>query len=174
MSSRPVISEKKKVSVAVKSLKANDDHLFSHILDSWSLPLIGYSYDSDCIYVNGTGASEYEFYIQLNRCGTLGGSDHQKKRDVAKNSEPTVSLHHHQVTLQKGAKIQIFETWKNRHANRRNIKMLPTFCWSILQSHYRSFTTFVLSKSHAFLHAFHVRIPIFGHKAANLGFVELL
>ena len=92
MSSRPVISEKKKVSVAVKSLKANDDHLFSHILDSWSLPLIGYSYDSDCIYVNGTGASEYEFYIQLNRCGTLGGSDHQKKRDVAKNSEPTVSL----------------------------------------------------------------------------------
>ena len=97
MSSRPVISEKKKVSVAVKSLKANDDHLFSHILDSWSLPLIGYSYDSDCIYVNGTGASEYEFYIQLNRCGTLGGSDHQKKRDVAKNSEPTVS----QITLQK-------------------------------------------------------------------------
>ena len=110
MSSRPVISEKKKVSVAVKSLKANDDHLFSHILDSWSLPLIGYSYDSDCIYVNGTGASEYEFYIQLNRCGTLGGSDHQKKRDVAKNSEPTVSLRHYQVTLQKGAKIQIFET----------------------------------------------------------------
>ena len=110
MSSRPVISEKKKVSVAVKSLKANDDHLFSHILDSWSLPLIGYSYDSDCIYVNGTGASEYEFYIQLNRCGTLGGSDHQKKRDVAKNSEPTVSLRNYQVTLQKGAKIQIFET----------------------------------------------------------------
>ena len=84
-SSRPVISEH------LWNLSSNDDHLFSHILDSWSLPLIGYSYDSDCIYVNGTGASEYEFYIQLNRCGTLGGSDHQKKRDVAKNSEPTVS-----------------------------------------------------------------------------------
>ena len=111
MSSRPVISEKKKVSVAVKSLKANDDHLFSHILDSWSLPLIGYSYDSDCIYVNGTGASEYEFYIQLNRCGTLGGSDHQKKRDVAKNSEPTVSLRHYQGTQKKARKFKFLKLW---------------------------------------------------------------
>jgi hypothetical protein len=55
-------------------------------------PFTGYAYDSDCIYINGTGDSEYEFYIQLNRCGTLGSSDH-KKRDVAsgKNKEPTVS-----------------------------------------------------------------------------------
>ena len=41
--------------------------------------------------MNGTGANEYEFYIQLNRCGTLGGSDHNKKRDAKyKNTEPTV------------------------------------------------------------------------------------
>ena len=47
---------------------------------------LGYAYDSDCIYVNGTGEDEYEFYIQLNRCGTLGGSDHHKKRNAnAKN-----------------------------------------------------------------------------------------
>ena len=53
--------------------------------------ILGYSYDTDCIYINGTGASEYEFYIQLNRCGTLGGSDHNKKRDIKyKNTEPTV------------------------------------------------------------------------------------
>ena len=53
----------------------------------------GYAYDSDCIYINGTGTSEYEFYIQLNRCGTLGGSDHNKKRDAKyKNTEPTVRL----------------------------------------------------------------------------------
>lgn len=52
----------------------------------------GYAYDNDCIYINGTGADEYEFYIQLNRCGTLGGSDHNKKREVGfKNTEPTVS-----------------------------------------------------------------------------------
>ena len=51
----------------------------------------GYTHDHDCMYINGTGQNTYEFYIQLNRCGTLGGSDHQKKRDVAKNSEPTVS-----------------------------------------------------------------------------------
>ena len=54
--------------------------------------ILGYSYDSDCIYINGTGTDEYEFYIQLNRCGTLGGSDHNKKRDANyKNTEPTVS-----------------------------------------------------------------------------------
>ncbi len=52
----------------------------------------GYAYDSDCIYVNGTGEDEYEFYIQLNRCGTLGGSDHNKKRNVhTKNRDPTVN-----------------------------------------------------------------------------------
>lgn len=32
----------------------------------------GYSYDPDCVYINGTGRDYYEFYIQLNRCGTLG------------------------------------------------------------------------------------------------------
>ena len=54
---------------------------------------LGYAYDSDCIYVNGTGEDEYEFYIQLNRCGTLGGSDHHKKRNAnTKNRDPTVSL----------------------------------------------------------------------------------
>ena len=55
--------------------------------------LEGYAYDNDCIYINGTGSDEYEFYIQLNRCGTLGGSDHNKKRDASnfKNTEPTVS-----------------------------------------------------------------------------------
>ena len=53
--------------------------------------ILGYSYDTDCIYINGTGSNDYEFYIQLNRCGTLGGSDHNKKRDAKyKNSEPTV------------------------------------------------------------------------------------
>ena len=57
----------------------------------------GYAYDSDCIYVNGTGEDEYEFYIQLNRCGTLGGSDHHKKRNAnhEKNRDPTVSIHIH-------------------------------------------------------------------------------
>ena len=49
----------------------------------------GYTHDHDCMYINGTGQNTYEFYIQLNRCGTLGGSDHHK-RDV-KNTTPTVS-----------------------------------------------------------------------------------
>ncbi len=55
--------------------------------------ILGYSYDSDCIYINGTGVDEYEFFIQLNRCGTLGGSDHNKKRDAnVKNTDPTVNI----------------------------------------------------------------------------------
>ena len=56
------------------------------------MSFLGYAYDNDCIYVNGTGSNNYEFFIQLNRCGTLGGSDHNKKRDANfKNTEPTVS-----------------------------------------------------------------------------------
>ena len=48
----------------------------------------GYSYDDDCIYVNGTGDTSYTMLIQLNKCGTLGSSDHGKKK---RNSQATVS-----------------------------------------------------------------------------------
>lgn len=48
----------------------------------------GYSYDPDCVYINGTGRDYYEFYIQLNRCGTLGKNSRQE--DARKN--PAVSL----------------------------------------------------------------------------------
>lgn len=37
-----------------------------------SLKQKGYAYDPDCMYINGSGRDYYEFYIQLNRCGTLG------------------------------------------------------------------------------------------------------
>ena len=49
---------------------------------------LGYSYDDDCIYVNGTGDTSYTMLIQLNKCGTLGSSDHGKKK---RNSQATVS-----------------------------------------------------------------------------------
>ncbi|GFT45471.1 ZP domain-containing protein [Nephila pilipes] len=32
----------------------------------------GYTQDSTCNYVNGSGRNHYEFFIRLNRCGTLG------------------------------------------------------------------------------------------------------
>lgn len=38
------------------------------------------------MYVNGTGRDYYEFFIQLNRCGTLGENTHHQ--DSRKN--PTV------------------------------------------------------------------------------------
>ena len=49
----------------------------AHLLSLPSVP--GYAYDPGCIYINGTGRNVYEFLIQLNRCGTLGGNN---KRDV--------------------------------------------------------------------------------------------
>ncbi|XP_040571407.1 uncharacterized protein [Lepeophtheirus salmonis] len=70
----------------------------------------GYAYDTNCIYVNGTGDSIYEFYIQLNRCGTLGGSDHKKKRDTTyKNTEPTKNVMWNTVTIQYSPLIE--EEW---------------------------------------------------------------
>ncbi|CAG9583278.1 unnamed protein product [Danaus chrysippus] len=47
----------------------------------------GYSYDPDCMYINGSGRDYYEFYIQLNRCGTLGrnGQHEDTRKHPAKN-----------------------------------------------------------------------------------------
>lgn len=57
----------------------NFDSTFSHTS--------GYAYDPDCMYINGSGRDYYEFYIQLNRCGTLGkNSLHEDSR-----KNPTVS-----------------------------------------------------------------------------------
>lgn len=56
-----------------------------HLLTYHSL---GYAYDPDCMYINGSGRDYYEFYIQLNRCGTLGkNSLHEDSR-----KNPTVSI----------------------------------------------------------------------------------
>lgn len=61
--------------------------VYTKIADSErSISIKGYSYDPDCMYVNGTGRDYYEFYIQLNRCGTLGENTHHQ--DSRKN--PTV------------------------------------------------------------------------------------
>ena len=60
------------------------------------------------MYINGTGSNTYEFYIQLNRCGTLGGSDHQKKRDL-KNRNPTKNHMWNTITIQYNPLIE--EEW---------------------------------------------------------------
>ncbi|XP_044013039.1 uncharacterized protein LOC122855610 [Aphidius gifuensis] len=62
----------------------------------------GYSYDPDCMYVNGTGRDYYEFYIQLNRCGTLGENTHHQ--DSRKN--PTKNLMWNTVTVQYNPLIE--------------------------------------------------------------------
>jgi len=89
----------------VMKLRVKFNDTFSGLIYS-----AGYSYDTDCIYINGTGSNDYEFYIQLNRCGTLGGSDHNKKRDAKyKNSEPTKNFMWNTVTIQYNPLIE--EEW---------------------------------------------------------------
>ncbi|XP_012547460.1 uncharacterized protein LOC101736009 [Bombyx mori] len=62
----------------------------------------GYSYDTDCMYVNGTGRDYYEFYIQLNRCGTLGrNSQHDDSR-----KHPTKNLMWNTITVQYNPLIE--------------------------------------------------------------------
>lgn len=53
---------------------------------SFRIYFAGYAYDPDCMYINGSGRDYYEFYIQLNRCGTLGKNS--LNEDSRKN--PTV------------------------------------------------------------------------------------
>ncbi|KAJ0176060.1 hypothetical protein K1T71_008234 [Dendrolimus kikuchii] len=62
----------------------------------------GYSYDPDCMYINGTGRDYYEFYIQLNRCGTLGrNSQHDDTR-----KHPTKNLMWNTITVQYNPLIE--------------------------------------------------------------------
>jgi len=67
----------------------------------------GYTHDHDCMYINGTGSNTYEFYIQLNRCGTLGGSDHHKRE--VKNRNPTKNYMWNTITIQYNPLIE--EEW---------------------------------------------------------------
>lgn len=61
----------------------------------FSVIVQGYAYDPDCMYINGSGRDYYEFFIQLNRCGTLGkNAIHEKSRE-----NPTVSHLHRQLSV---------------------------------------------------------------------------
>lgn len=50
----------------------------------------GYAHDSDCVYVNGSGHSKYEFSIRLNRCGTLGRPEFEPT-----SNEVPVTIYNH-------------------------------------------------------------------------------
>ncbi|XP_055844953.1 uncharacterized protein LOC129911249 [Episyrphus balteatus] len=54
----------------------------------------GYAYDPDCMYINGTGSDYFEFYIQLNRCGTLGKNalNDEKRKNPTNFMWNTVSV----------------------------------------------------------------------------------
>lgn len=62
----------------------------------------GYAYDPDCMYINGTGREYYEFYIQLNRCGTLGKNTHNEDN----RRTPTKNFMWNTVTVQYNPLIE--------------------------------------------------------------------
>ncbi|XP_059473403.1 uncharacterized protein LOC132195433 isoform X2 [Neocloeon triangulifer] len=65
----------------------------------------GYSYDPECVYVNGTGRDYYEFYIQLNRCGTLG----KNTQNQDNRKQPSKNFMWNTVTVQYNPMIE--EEW---------------------------------------------------------------
>ncbi|XP_068247193.1 uncharacterized protein [Palaemon carinicauda] len=67
----------------------------------------GYAYDGDCIYVNGSGRPVYDFFIQLNRCGTLSGNE--KGREDVRGRTPTKNMMWNTLTVQYNALIE--EEW---------------------------------------------------------------
>ncbi|ENN80036.1 hypothetical protein YQE_03513, partial [Dendroctonus ponderosae] len=62
----------------------------------------GYAYDPDCMYINGSGREYYEFYIQLNRCGTLGKNTHNEDN----RKSPTKNFMWNTVTVQYNPLIE--------------------------------------------------------------------
>ncbi|XP_023012241.1 uncharacterized protein [Leptinotarsa decemlineata] len=62
----------------------------------------GYAYDPDCMYINGTGRDYYEFFIQLNRCGTLGKNTHSEEN----RKTPTKNFMWNTVTVQYNPLIE--------------------------------------------------------------------
>ncbi|XP_066141582.1 EGF-like domain-containing protein 2 isoform X1 [Euwallacea fornicatus] len=61
----------------------------------------GYAYDPDCMYINESGR-DYEFYIQLNRCGTLGKNTHNEDN----RKSPTKNFMWNTVTVQYNPLIE--------------------------------------------------------------------
>ncbi|XP_057653421.1 uncharacterized protein LOC130892206 [Diorhabda carinulata] len=62
----------------------------------------GYAYDPDCMYINGTGRDYYEFFIQLNRCGTLGKNTHNDETEKS----PTKNFMWNTITVQYNPLIE--------------------------------------------------------------------
>lgn len=69
----------------------------------------GFAYDPLCVYVNGTGRDYYEFYIQLNRCGTLGGNTH----NLDSRKQPTKNFMWNTLSIQYSALIE--EEWDEHY-----------------------------------------------------------
>ena len=70
------------------------------------------------MYINGSGRDYYEFYIQLNRCGTLGKNAHHD--ETRKN--PTVSFI---INFSHLPLLQIFILLKNFMWNTITVQYNP-------------------------------------------------
>ncbi|XP_076053513.1 uncharacterized protein LOC143032531 [Oratosquilla oratoria] len=91
--------------------ECNDDYMRIHVRFNGSFEGLvysaGYSYDGDCIYVNGSGRYTYDFFIQLNRCGTLGGNE--KGKEDIRGRTPMKNMMWNTLTVQYNPLIE--EEW---------------------------------------------------------------
>jgi len=69
----------------------------------------GFAHDPLCVYINGTGRDYYEFYIQLNRCGTLGGNTH----NALNRKHPSKNFMWNTLSIQYSTMIE--EEWDEHY-----------------------------------------------------------
>ncbi|XP_023227726.1 uncharacterized protein LOC111628218 [Centruroides sculpturatus] len=83
------------------------DHMMIHIKFNGSfrglIYTTGYSHDPECVYVNGSGQSEYQFMIRHNKCGTLG------RREIEDEQPPGNQQVWNTITVQYNHDIE--EEW---------------------------------------------------------------
>ena len=87
--------------------------IFDKLFSNNKISLTGYAYDPDCMYINGTGSDYFEFYIQLNRCGTLG----KNALNDEKRKNPTVRLIPSFIYFQLISEISFSFRMKSRSRN---------------------------------------------------------
>ncbi|XP_076322133.1 uncharacterized protein LOC143231482 [Tachypleus tridentatus] len=69
----------------------------------------GYVHDPDCVYINGSYDKRYEFYIRLNRCGTLGQRNGDYNSYFLENKKHSNEYMWNTITVQYNSVIE--EEW---------------------------------------------------------------
>lgn len=133
------------------------------ILVNWS----GFAHDPLCVYINGTGRDYYEFYIQLNRCGTLGGNTH----NALNRKHPSVSnliysffglFWFHQLHCDGNVRVKDTVEWSSHR-----LQMIPAGGFILLTLFYFILFFFLIGTEE--LHVEHAEHPVQYHDRGRMG-----